>query len=305
MQVRPLSDSDKSISWRLNDLLRAGEKAKSFAAITWRDSSDGSITGFKSWNPDTSINTSSSEADSGGLLPGNESGQDGLSSPLSFDESMEKVKTEAYEKGFREGEEKEQISNQEMKNLLRNLLVNINNEQKSLTNFFDPLKTLALSIARQIVKGDLTLSEELINRLVKNALEEIDNANEHSLVLEMNPNDIEQLDKSALMESMQVEFLPNKAILRGDIKVKMGDSVIENFIENRLELIAQELFSEEELTAAEEEKLEDQQTGDSLNNEEVNEESVPVSKQDEVNLSDDSDIALSESDELGDGDETK
>ena len=305
MRERPLSDSDKSISWRLNDLLRAGEKAKSFAAITWRDSSDGSITGFKSWNPDTSINTSSSEADSGVLLPGNESGQDGLSSPLSFDESMEKVKTEAYEKGFREGEEKEQISNQEMKNLLRNLLDNINNEQKSLNNFFDPLKTLALSIAKQIVKGDLALSEGLINRLVKNALEEIDNSNEHSLVLEMNPNDIEQLDKSALMESMQVEFLPNKAILRGDIKVKMGDSVIENFIENRLELIAQELFSEEELTAAEEEKLEDQQTGDSLNNEEVNEESVPVSKQDGVNLSDDSDTALSESDELGDGDETK
>ena len=305
MRERPLSDSDKSISWRLNDLLRAGEKAKSFAAITWRDSSDGSITGFKSWNPDTSINTSSSEADSGVLLPGNESGQDGLSSPLSFDESMEKVKTEAYEKGFREGEEKEQISNQEMKNLLRNLLDNINNEQKSLNNFFDPLKTLALSIAKQIVKGDLALSEGLINRLVKNALEEIDNSNEHSLILEMNPNDIEQLDKSTLMESMQVEFLPNKAILRGDIKVKMGDSVIENFIENRLELIAQELFSEEELTAAEEEKLEDQQTGDSLNNEEVNEESVPVSKQDGVNLSDDSDTALSESDELGDGDETK
>lgn len=300
MRERPLSDSDKSISWRLNDLLRAGEKAKSFAAITWRDSSDGSITGFKSWNPDTSINTSSSEADSGGLLPGNESGQDGLSSPLSFDESMEKVKTEAYEKGFREGEEKEQISNQEMKNLLRNLLVNINNEQKGLTNFFDPLKTLALSIARQIVKGDLTLSEELINRLVKNALEEIDNANEHSLVLEMNPNDIEQLDKSALMESMQVEFSPNKAILRGDIKVKMGDSVIENFIENRLELIAEELFRDGELTAAEEEKPED-----SLSSEEVNEESVSVSKRDEINLSDESDTTLSESDEPDDGDETK
>ena len=305
MRERPLSDSDKSISWRLNDLLRAGEKAKSFAAITWRDSSDGSITGFKSWNPDTSINTSSSEADSGGLLPGNESGQDGLSSPLSFDESMERVKTEAYEKGFREGEEKEQISNQEMKNLLRNLLVNINNEQKSLTNFFDPLKTLALSIAKQIVKGNLTLSEELINRLVKNALEEIDNANEHSLVLEMNPNDIEQLDKSALMESIQVEFSPNKAILRGDIKVKMGDSVIENFIENRLELIAEELFRDGELTAAEEEKPEEQQPGDSLSSEEVNEESVSVSKRDEINLSDESDTTLSESDEPDDGDETK
>ena len=305
MRERPLSDSDKSISWRLNDLLRAGEKAKSFAAITWRDSSDGSITGFKSWNPDTSVNTSSSKADSGGLLPGNESGQDGLSSPLSFDESMEKVKTEAYEKGFREGEEKEQISNQEMKNLLRNLLVNVNNEQKSLTNFFDPLKTLALSIAKQIVKGDLTVSEELINRLVKNALEEIDNANEHSLVLEMNPNDIEQLDKSALMESMQVEFSPNKAILRGDIKVKMGDSVIENFIENRLELIAEELFRDGELTAAEEEKPEEQQPGDSLSSEEVNEESVSVSKLDEINLSDESDTTFSESDEPDDGDETK
>ena len=303
--MRPLSDSDKSISWRLNDLLRAGEKAKSFAAITWRDSSDGSTTGFKSWNPDTSVIAASSEADSGGLLSGNETGQDGLSSALSFDESMEKLKTEAFERGFREGEEKEQISNQEMKNLLRNLLDNINNEQKSLSNFFDPLNTLALSIARQIVKGDLTLSEELINRLVKNALEEIDNANEHSLVLEMNPNDIEQLDKSALIESMQVEFSPNRAILRGDIKVKMGDSVIENFIENRLELIAEELFSDGELTAAEEEKPADKQLGDSLSSEEVNEESVLVSKRDEVNLSDESDTTLSESDDPDDGDETK
>ena len=303
--MRPLSDSDKSISWRLNDLLRAGEKAKSFAAITWRDSSDGSITGFKSWNPDTSVITASSEADSGGLLPGNETGQDGLSSALSFDESMEKVKTEAYEKGFREGEEKEQISNQEMKNLLRNLLVNINDEQKSLNNFFDPLKTLALSIARQIVKGDLALSDELINRLVKNALEEIDNSNEHSLILEMNPNDIEQLDKSALIESMRVEFSPNKAILRGDIKVRMGDSVIENFIENRLEFIAEQLFSDGEFTAAEEGKPADKHLGESLSSEEVSEESVPVNKRDEVNRYDESDTTLSESDDPDDGDETK
>ena len=163
----------------------------------------------------------------------------------------------------------------------------------------------SLSVCEKIVKGDLTLSEELINRLVKNALEEIDNANEHSLVLEMNPNDIEQLDKSALIESMQVEFSPNKAILRGDIKVKMGDSVIENFIENRLELIAEELFSDGELTAAEEEKSADKQLGDVLSSEKVNEESVPVSKQDEVNLSDESDTTPSESDDPDDGDETK
>ena len=72
-----------------------------------------------------------------------------------------------------------------------------------------------------------------------------------------------------------------------------------------MELIAEELFCDEELTAAEEEKPEHNQLGDSLSSEKVNEESVPVSKRDEVNLSDESDTTLSESDNPDDGDETK
>ena len=52
-----LSDPSPSVSWRLNDLLKAGKKAKAFAAASWNHSPEAGVGGsFTQWQP-TVLNT--------------------------------------------------------------------------------------------------------------------------------------------------------------------------------------------------------------------------------------------------------
>ena len=57
--MRPLSDSEPKVSWRLNDLLRAGQKAQAFAAVSWSNSDEDTHAPFTHWQPSSIANTES------------------------------------------------------------------------------------------------------------------------------------------------------------------------------------------------------------------------------------------------------
>ena len=113
-QVRHLSDSKKTVSWRLNDLLRAGEKAKSFAAINWTDGSSGSHSGFNSWTPGDISSPVEGEIISEGSI------DDSLTADnvKSSEDILEQVKSEAYAKGFQDGVDQEKLDQDQ---LIKNL----------------------------------------------------------------------------------------------------------------------------------------------------------------------------------------
>jgi len=58
-----LSESDPKIHWRLNDLLRAGQKAKEFAAVSWSSSNESSDSSFIHWQPSNISDPDSLTAD--------------------------------------------------------------------------------------------------------------------------------------------------------------------------------------------------------------------------------------------------
>jgi hypothetical protein len=60
-----LSESDPKIHWRLNDLLRAGQKAKEFAAVSWSSSNESSDSSFVHWQPSNISDPDSLTADKG------------------------------------------------------------------------------------------------------------------------------------------------------------------------------------------------------------------------------------------------
>ena len=57
--MRPLSDLEPKVSWRLNDLLRAGQKAQAFAAVSWSHSDEDTHAPFTHWQPSSIANTES------------------------------------------------------------------------------------------------------------------------------------------------------------------------------------------------------------------------------------------------------
>ena len=95
--------------------------------------------------------------------------------------------SEGYEKGFSEGVEKEGNELKTIKSNLQSLINQINDSSKSLQSFFDPLKTLSLSLAQSLVKGNLSVTDALINRLVSDALAEIDKTHSGEIIVQMNP----------------------------------------------------------------------------------------------------------------------
>ena len=238
-QVRHLSDSKKTVSWRLNDLLRAGEKAKSFAAINWTDGSSGSHSGFKSWTPGDISSPEEGEIISEGGAKDDSVTADNVKSS---EDILEQAKSEAYAKGFQDGGDQERLNQDQLIKNLQSLFSNINDNQKVFTEFFDPVKKLSLNIAKYLVKGNLTVSSDLINKIIDTTLSEITNLGDKTIIVEMNSTDFENLNDVILEQFEHVEFSPNSELCKGDLRIKMNDSIIEDFIENRLSDIAESLM---------------------------------------------------------------
>ena len=52
-----MSKLDPKVHWRLNDLLRAGKKAKEFAAVSWSDPAEQLNEQFVPWHPEDSTHS--------------------------------------------------------------------------------------------------------------------------------------------------------------------------------------------------------------------------------------------------------
>jgi len=100
---------------------------------------------------------------------------------------------------------------------------------------FEPLKRLALHLAQQLVRGELSLSGDAVNRLVDQCLLEIDQSAGRELVLSLNPDDVERWRRRAPIALESVTLRPDPGLSIGSVRVSAGESVIEDLIEHRLQ----------------------------------------------------------------------
>jgi flagellar biosynthesis/type III secretory pathway protein FliH len=109
---------------------------------------------------------------------------------------------------------------------------------------FAPMKRLALHLAEQLVRGELSLSGEAINRLVEHALIEVERAPGNDLLLLLNPEDLERWKRvaPASLDSLEVRADPSLSI--GSVRVSAGESIIEDLVEHRLHQMAARLLGE-------------------------------------------------------------
>ena len=77
---------------------------------------------------------------------------------------------------------------------------------------FTPLKRLALHLAEQLVRGELSLSGEAINRLVEHALVEVDRSPGNELVLSLNPEDLERWKRVAPPSFETLDLRPDPGL---------------------------------------------------------------------------------------------
>jgi flagellar biosynthesis/type III secretory pathway protein FliH len=249
VQEKPLSDSDSKIHWRLNDLLRAGKKAKEFAAVSWSDPKEQDNSRFIQWQPGgTQQIENDISLDLGAVAVGDAAeGPDTLPVDISIERAdiqaaMAKAKEEAFEEGILEGKAQTERAHGQIKNALKDLIERIRVNEGNIREFHDPLKKLAVHIAEQLIRGELTISSRAIERLVNQALEDIENQGPEEIVVTLHPEDLSSLGKTADVIKESIEFRSDSHLSRGSVRVTMGDSAIEDLIERRLQNIVENLY---------------------------------------------------------------
>jgi flagellar biosynthesis/type III secretory pathway protein FliH len=246
VQEKPLSDSDSKIHWRLNDLLRAGKKAKEFAAVSWSDPKEQDNSRFIQWQPggtqqienDISLDLGAvAVGDAANTLP-----VDTSIERADIQAAMAKAKEEAFEEGILEGKAQTERAHGQIKNALKDLIERIRVNEGNIREFHDPLKKLAVHIAEQLIRGELTISSRAVERLVNQALEDIENQGPEEIVVTLHPEDLSSLGKTADVIKESIEFRSDSHLSRGSVRVTMGDSAIEDLIERRLQNIVENLY---------------------------------------------------------------
>ena len=147
---------------------------------------------------------------------------------------------EGYDNGFADGVKKTKAETKKFESDLKDLLENIKECAASSNELYEPLKKLAMGIAVQLVR-ELYVSPLAVERLIKNSLAQIDEADDGNILIFVSEFDKNQLDKFAVrFEGFQIKV--DTQLSKGSVRIAMGDSIIEDFIESRLSEISDLVF---------------------------------------------------------------
>ena len=260
--MRALSNSKSSVSWRLNGLLRASQKAKAFAATSWQNSADGQQpSAFIKWHPQV---LGGSAEDSDNLMSDKQASVSGDALPADSDSQAERPEQqlaeqqrqeqeiteaahqqairEAFEEGHQRGTEESEAKLDAARTSFEELTQSIRAAQQDMNNFYDPLKKLALHLAEQLVRGELAQSSAVIERLISEALKDVEQQGEAPIILYLNPEDKGKFSATLDGELDSLDLRADPQLSPGSVKVSIDDSAIEDLIEHRLDSLSQSLL---------------------------------------------------------------
>ena len=150
-----------------------------------------------------------------------------------------------YDRGFAAGLESGRVDAHKSVDLakrgLRELFASLNDSLRHPQEFFLPMERLAIHIAEQLVRGELSLSGEAIRRLVENVLCEVDHHGDR-VTVRLHPEDLESFSLLDGDLSNVVQIVRDSSLSRGSVKLEMSGGTIDDLIEDRLEAIARSLL---------------------------------------------------------------
>ena len=106
---------------------------------------------------------------------------------------------------------------------------------------FDPVKKLAVHLAEQLVRGELTQSGQVISRIVENCVREMSGSSEKTLIVHLNPDDLELYKPLAEQFGETISLRPNSTLQRGSVRVSLDGAVVEDLIERRVQALSKSL----------------------------------------------------------------
>jgi len=106
---------------------------------------------------------------------------------------------------------------------------------------FEPMKRLAVHLAEQLVRGELTQAPQAISRLVDNALRELNATGDKPVVVHLHPEDLELYRPTVAQFSDSLILRPDNLLERGSVRASLDGSVVEDMLQRRLAGLKQSL----------------------------------------------------------------
>lgn len=244
-----MSKLDTKVHWRLNDLLRAGKKAKEFAAVSWSNPAEQINEQFVPWHPVDIQNQNQEEhdTDQATQLEDDISPLDTLSPSQiennpSIQAALVQAREDAFKEGFQQGSAQAESKYHDALRTAERLAQNLQAKQDNIGEFYDPLKKLSLHLAQQLVRGELALSQNAIQRMVSQALDLIEQQGVGDIIVTLHPDDVEGMSNISDTSLEGIDLRIDSNLSRGSVRVTMGDTVIEDLIESRLQEIANQIY---------------------------------------------------------------
>ncbi len=157
-------------------------------------------------------------------------------------EVREVVRAEAHQQGYDEGQAagyaqaKDELG-KEYENKIAQLQSMIDAMQALSYNpdaMFEPMKTLSVHLAEQLVRGELTQSPQAISRLVDNCLRELSASGEKAVIIHLHPDDVEQYKPQAAQFGDALVLRADPKLERGSVRASLEGSVVEDLIQRRV-----------------------------------------------------------------------
>jgi len=210
--------------------------------------------GGESSNADALIVASASGGTDPGGVEQTAAGEDAAATIAIEQRAMEQALAEAHARGREEGlaeglkrarEEGEKTLN-ESRQRLEGLMTAISEQVGDGRQFYRPLEKLALHIASELVRGTLTISPSIVERLVQLCLGGLQGG-EGKLTVRLNPEDAALLRGTGHGLPNDVEIVTSAALSRGSVIVEAAGKLIEDLLEDRVKTLASGLLAESTL----------------------------------------------------------
>ena len=262
--MRVLSNSKSSVSWRLNGLLRARQKAKAFAATSWENTGGSDQPSeFTKWQPqglggpgedgdnelldEQPLAADAGQPESGEYQP--ESAEQQRAEQQRREQEIteaahQQAVRDAFEQGHQRGLEESEAKLAAARTSFDELTQSIRAAQQDMNSFYDPLKKLALHLAEQLVRGELAQSSTVIERLITEALKDVEQQGEAPIILYLSPEDKDKFSATLDGELDSIDLRADPQLSSGSVKVSIDDSAIEDLIEHRLDSLSQGLLGQ-------------------------------------------------------------
>ena len=118
--------------------------------------------------------------------------------------------------------------------------------QEPLTEQLDAFRRLTLHLVETVLRRALGTGEDFLTPLVERALEALDERDAGAVTVSLNPDDYAALAEALGARFRDLKFTEDATVSVGSVRLYAGATVIDDFIEQRLETLAREWLGEQQ-----------------------------------------------------------